>query len=100
MAADGGFKLDRATPGALALSGTLGFATAAAALRDLSEALRAGDRARLDLAGVRSSDSAGLACVLAVLAEARGRGQALGLVHVPEGMRTLAQVSGVEALLG
>jgi phospholipid transport system transporter-binding protein len=65
----------------------------------LSEALRTGDRMQIDLAGVRSSDSAGLACVLAVLAETRGRGQAVSLLHVPEGMRTLAQVSGVEALL-
>lgn len=100
MAADSAFKLDRGTPGTLALSGTLGFATAAVALQGLNEALRAVDSAQLDLAGVRSSDSAGLACVLAVLAEARGRGQAVGLLHVPDGMRTLARVSGVEALLG
>lgn len=99
MAADDAFRLDRGTPGTLAVSGTLGFATAAAALRGLNEALRTGERMRLDLAGVRASDSAGLACVLAVLAETRGRGQALSLLHVPAGMRTLARVSGVEALL-
>jgi phospholipid transport system transporter-binding protein len=99
MAADDPFRLDHGTPGTLALSGTLGFATAAAALQGLIEALRAGDRTQIDLAGVRSSDSAGLACMLAVLAETRGRGQAVSLLHVPEGMRTLARVSGVEALL-
>ncbi|BFI97263.1 MAG: hypothetical protein RSP_27730 [Rhodanobacter sp.] len=100
MAADETLRLDRGTPGTLALSGVLGFSTAASAWRDLGDALRAGDRTRLDLAGVRSSDSAGLACVLALLAEARGRGQALDVQHVPAGMRTLARVSGVEALLG
>ncbi|MDE2278753.1 MAG: STAS domain-containing protein [Xanthomonadaceae bacterium] len=99
MAADDAFRLDRGTPGTLALSGTLGFATAAAALQALTQALHGGDGTQIDLAGVRSSDSAGLACVLAVLAEARGRGQAVSLRHVPEGMRTLARVSGVEALL-
>ena len=99
MAAESGFRLDRGEPGTLAVSGTLGFATAAEALRALNEALRAGDRSRLDLAGVRSCDSAGLACVLAVLATAREHGQAVSLQHVPEGLRTLAQVSGVEALL-
>lgn len=65
----------------------------------LDDALRAGDCLQLDLAGVRNCDSAGLACVLAVLAEARRRGQAVGLQHVPAGLRTLARVSGVEALL-
>lgn len=99
MAADNAFKLDRGTPGALAVSGALSFATATAALRALNEALRTGDRSQLDLAGVHTSDSAGLACVLAVLAEASGRGQTVSLQHVPDGMRTLAQVSGVEALL-
>jgi len=97
--ADGAFRLERGEPGALAVSGTLGFATAADALKALNEALRAGDRVQLDLAGVRACDSAGLACVLAVLAEARRRGQAVGLQHVPDGLRTLARVSGVEALL-
>ncbi|GAB3787057.1 STAS domain-containing protein [Dyella agri] len=99
MAAESAFRLDRAEPDTLAVSGTLGFATATEAWRALDEALRVGDRSQLDLAGVRSCDSAGLACVLAVLAAARKRGQAVGLQHVPDGLRTLAQVSGVEAML-
>lgn len=99
MAAEGVFRLDRARSGTLAVSGALSFATAAAALQALNDGLRAGDRWRVDLAGVHNCDSAGLACVLAVLAEARGRGQAVNLQHVPDGLRTLAQVSGVEALL-
>lgn len=99
MEAESAFRLDRGEPGTLAVSGVLGFATAAEALHALNEALRTGDRSHLDLAGVRSCDSAGLACVLAVLAAARKRGQAVALQHVPDGLRTLAQVSGVEALL-
>lgn len=99
MAADSALRLDRGTPGTLAVSGALSFATAAAALQALNEALRSGDRSRLDLAGVGNCDSAGLACLLAVLAESRGRGQVLSLQHVPDGLRTLARVSGVEALL-
>ena len=99
MAADSAFRLDRGTPGTLAVSGALGFATAAAALQALNEALRAGDRQRVDLAGMSSCDSAGLACLLAVLAEARSHGQAVGLQHVPDGLRALARVSGVETLL-
>jgi phospholipid transport system transporter-binding protein len=98
-ATEPGFRLDLGVPGAVAVSGTLGFGTAAAALQALNEALRPGDRARLDLAGVRACDSAGLACVLAVLAAARERGRNVDLQHVPDGLRTLARVSGVEALL-
>lgn len=100
MATEAAFQLDTATPGRLAAIGTLGFATAAAALRALDAALQAGDRSRLDLAGVNHCDSAGLACVLEVLAAARRRGQQVQLDHVPDGLRTLARVSGVEALLG
>lgn len=99
MAADSALTLDRATPGTLAVSGALSFATAATALQMLDDALRPGDRSQLDLAGVRNCDSAGLACVLAVLAEAARRGHAVSLRHVPDGLRTLAQVSGVDALL-
>jgi len=99
MAADSAFTLGRATPGTLVVSGALSFATAATALQMLDDALRPGDRSQLDLAGVRSCDSAGLACVLAVLAEASRRGHAVSLLHVPSGLRTLAQVSGVDALL-
>lgn len=99
MAAEAAFRLDTATPGTLAVGGALGFSTAAGALRALDAALQAGDRTRLDLAGVNHCDSAGLACVLEVLAAARRRGQAVRLEHVPAGMRMLAQVSGVETLL-
>jgi len=99
MAVEGAFKLDRAAPGMLAVSGVLSFDTAATALQALDDALRVGDRSQLDLGGVNACDSAGLACVLAVLAGARRHGKAVGLRNVPEGLRTLAQVSGVEFLL-
>jgi phospholipid transport system transporter-binding protein len=99
MTAERAFRLLPVEPDTLAASGTLGFATAASALQAINEALRAGDRSRLDLAGVGSCDSAGLACLLAVLAEACGHGRPVSLQHVPDGLRTLARVSGVEALL-
>ena len=99
MAADGAFRLERGEPGTLAVSGTLGFATAAAALKSLDAAVQAGDCIQLDLAAVSSCDSAGLACVLAVLAAASKRGQTVQLQRVPAGLRTLAQVSGVGEML-
>lgn len=93
------FQLDNGTPGTLGVSGVLSFDTAAMALRAIQSALAAGSVARLDLAGVSHSDSAGLACVLAVMAEADRRGQALQVVRMPAGMQVLAQVCEVEPLI-
>jgi phospholipid transport system transporter-binding protein len=95
-----GFQLDTRAPGTLVVSGVLSFDTAAAALQTIRAALAGGGVDRLDLVGVRRSDSAGLACVLAVAAEADRRGRALEVVNVPAGMQLLAQVCEVDRLLG
>jgi phospholipid transport system transporter-binding protein len=95
-----GFQLHRQTPGTLGVGGVLSFDTAAAALEAIGKALAAEPVARLDLAGLERADSAGLACVLAVQAEARRLGRPLAVVNMPEGLRALAQVCEVEALVG
>ncbi|SEI59789.1 STAS domain-containing protein [Frateuria terrea] len=94
------FQLDRPAPGTLGVSGVLSFDTAAAALDAIGTAMAAEPVARLDLAGVVRSDSAGLACVLAAQAEARRLGRAIGVENMPAGMRALAQVCEVDALVG
>ncbi|MGC1548453.1 MAG: STAS domain-containing protein [Rhodanobacter sp.] len=93
------FQLDSGTPDTVAVSGTLSFTTAAAALDALNTVLAQGGRQKLDLAAVSSCDSAGLACVLAALAAADSRGQAVRVQHAPDGMRALATVCGVEQLI-
>ncbi|HEV2541077.1 MAG TPA: STAS domain-containing protein [Frateuria sp.] len=98
MSADA-FRLDRATPGTLGIAGVLSFDTAAAALADIMAVLAAGPIARLDLAGVERSDSAGLACILAAKAQAQRLGRPLDVVNMPAGMRALAQVCEVDALV-
>jgi phospholipid transport system transporter-binding protein len=98
-AGDRGFQLTVHAPGTLAVDGVLSFGTAAAALQALELALADGAHGRLDLAGVRHSDSAGLSCVLAVAAEAGRRGHPLQVVNMPASMRTLAQVCEVDGLL-
>lgn len=94
------FQLHRATPGTLGVSGVLSFDTAAAALQAIGAAIAAEQVSRLDLAGVERSDSAGLACLLAAQAEARRLGGTLGIDNMPAGLRALAQVCEVDALLG
>jgi len=86
-------------PGALAVSGALTFATAASALEAGRAALSRGNPATLDLAGVTQADSAGLATVLALLAHARQKGNAMKVANVPVGLEALARVSGVSAFI-
>lgn len=87
------------TPDTLHVRGELSFDTAAAALQAIRSALAGGAVRQLDLAGVTRSDSAGLACILAVAADASRGGTALQVVHMPAGMQTLAQVCEVDALV-
>ena len=99
MTAAPAFQLTVAAPGTLAVSGVLNFDTATAAWQAMRTALDEGAPARLDLAGVRQSDSAGLSCVIAVLAESARRGRAMQAVHIPDGMLALARVCEVDQLL-
>lgn len=99
MSADRTFQLDQRGDGVLAVTGELTFDTAHAALLGLRERLRAGGVQALDLAGLERSDSAGLSCVLAVLAERLSQGASLAVHNLPEGMRMLARVCEVEPLL-
>ncbi|MGA0587030.1 STAS domain-containing protein [Dyella sp. KRB-257] len=99
MSPPASFQLESRSDGTLAVSGVLTFDTAHAALRALRDKLAAGVFTALDLAGVERGDSAGLACVLAVLADVRAHGRALTVRHLPDGLRALAQVCEVEDLL-
>ncbi|QNJ99985.1 STAS domain-containing protein [Dyella telluris] len=92
-------RIDEATPGSVRVSGELTFGNAAAALTAIDAAVSRDGRSVLDLSGVTRSDSAGLACVLAVLAQSAGRGRKLSVSHVPEGMHLLASVCEVEGLM-
>jgi phospholipid transport system transporter-binding protein len=95
-----GFRLDVDSPATLVVAGELGFDTAKDALQAIQSALADARINRLDLAGVTRSDSAGLACVLAVVADVHRRGRALEVVHMPAGMQALAQVCEVDRMMG
>lgn len=93
------FELSVRAPETLALNGDLSFATAADALPAIRARLAGSAVSQLDLAGLRHSDSAGLACLLAVLAEGRQTGRKLSVIGMPEGMLALAQVCEVDQLM-
>jgi phospholipid transport system transporter-binding protein len=86
-------------PDTLALSGALTFANAAQVFEEAGRALREGTQTRLDLARLARSDSAGLACVLALLAQASRAGRPLRVVELPENLQALADVCDARGLL-
>ena len=95
VAPSGNFAVTRDTPDTVSVSGELTFATAQKALADVRAAVGYAKATTLDLGGVGRADSAGLACVLAILAETPG----LAVARMPDGMRALARVCDVEPML-
>lgn len=59
----------------------------------------AGANVVVDLSGVTEVDSASISMLLQWLREAAGRGHTLGVTGVPDNMRSLATLYGVDELL-
>ena len=96
---DSACRLQHSSADTLALTGTLGFANAAACFAEVTRALHADAIAILDLGGLGRADSAALACVLAWIADRRAHGRSLQVSALPDGLRALARVCEVEDLL-
>ncbi|MHC1480123.1 STAS domain-containing protein [Frateuria aurantia] len=89
------------TGAVLSVEGPLTFATAAETLSRLQSRLAEAPVQVIDLAGVSECDSAGLACVLALMSDAQQRSSAeVQLAHVPAGLRALAEVAGLARIFG
>lgn len=83
----------------LAVHGNLDFANVARTWRTGEDVMRQARPLVLDLAGVARADSAGLACVLALLACGQQFEPDLAVRNPPESLRALARVSGAETWL-
>lgn len=94
-----GFSIEADGPDRLRARGELDFGTAAAALRAGLALLPRGGRCTIDLAGVTSADSAGLAVLVEWLAAATERGGSLSFESVPAQLRAIARISDLETLL-
>jgi len=94
-----GFSIEADGPDRLRARGELDFGTAAAALRAGLALLPRGGRCTIDLAGVTSADSAGLAVLVEWLAAATERGGSLSFESVPAQLRAIARISDLEDLL-
>lgn len=97
---DDRYQLELSSPDTLAVSGALNFRTAAQVLAEAGPMLAGGHVRVLDLSGVRGADSAGLACVLSLLARAGMHGARPRVQGLPGSLKRLAAVSDAEPLLG
>jgi phospholipid transport system transporter-binding protein len=94
-----GFDLAAVGEGRLVASGELVFATAAQALAAGLRAIKPGERLVVDLRGVASGDSAGLAVLVEWLSVARERGCRLSYESVPPQILAVAHTSGLKELM-
>jgi phospholipid transport system transporter-binding protein len=88
----------RVEGGRLLVSGPATLANAAQLL-EAARAPLAGGVSAVDLSGVTELDSSLLAVLFAWMREARGRGGALAIEHLPGELKSLAQLYGVAGLL-
>lgn len=94
------YALEKISGDALGIKGSLSFANAEAALPDLYRTLADMPVSCVDLSQLEHVDSAGLACLLALLARADEQGRHITLENAPENLVALAQVSDLTTLLG
>jgi phospholipid transport system transporter-binding protein len=92
-------SIESAALGRLTVRGDLDFDTAPVALVRGLVLLGDAKDCEIDLSGVSSGDSAGLAVLIDWLASARRRGATLRYTGVPAQMRAIARMSELEDLL-
>jgi len=83
----------------LSLSGALDFNTARQILEKVQAKLVQGGPGIIDLGGVNSTNSAGLAVMVEWLSVARREGHEIKFRNVPSGLKELAKVCQVDELL-
>lgn len=93
------FTLERVGADRLVARGELGFATAAHALRAGTVEIGRDGEQVVDLSGVTSGDSAGIAVLVEWIATAASAGMSLRYENVPPQMLAIARISDLEDLL-
>ncbi len=83
----------------LAVAGELDFLSVAELWQSTQPLFRAEPIHRIDLSGVRHSNSAGVALLAAWLRIAHRHRQELAFINVPAQMRAIIQVAGLETIL-
>lgn len=92
-------RLEALGEGRFRLAGVLDATTVARLLDQGNEQFAGLPGAQIDLSGVTSTDSAGLALLIEWLRGARERGQVMRFGQLPEQLQALARISEVDSLL-
>jgi phospholipid transport system transporter-binding protein len=89
-------------PGELQLAGVLDYRTGPALRKQGAALIKASDAPALvlDCSAVEKSSSVGLSLLLAFMRDAGAAGKSVSVRALPDGMREIAQVSGLTELLG
>jgi phospholipid transport system transporter-binding protein len=93
------FGIEDLGGGRFKLSGHLGFESAAHALAESHKLFAEHKKIQLDLSGVESADSAGLALLVEWTGWAKREKRKLSLIHVPDQAIALARISEVDKIL-
>jgi phospholipid transport system transporter-binding protein len=93
------FAIAQDGAGRLVASGELSFETAARALKLGEDLIGRGGSWVVDLAGVESGDSAGVAVLVEWLAAAHAKGGSVSYQRIPAQMLAIARISDLEQLL-
>lgn len=94
-----GARLITVGPGRLRVEGVLDFGTVNDLVAEAVALFPAGGRLRIDLEGVESANSAGLALLLEWLAQARSRRLDLRYLNVPDSLERIAALSNLGPLI-
>lgn len=92
------FDIQATGQGRYLLQGDLTFLTAAEALNKTGRLFKGGEALRFDLHGIERTDSAGVALLIEWVRRA-GRSGGIRFANLPEPLRAIARVSGVEHFL-
>ena len=94
-----GARLITVGPGRLRVEGVLDFSTVNDLVKEAVALFPASGRLRIDLAGVESANSAGLALLLEWLVQARSRRLDLRYLNLPDSLERIAAFSNLGPLL-
>lgn len=92
------FDLESDANGCLRVTGAISFANAGRALAQMPGPSR-GSAVKIDLGALNAADSATLAVLIAWCAGARRAGATLHYLNAPQGLRNLARLCEVDAML-
>jgi phospholipid transport system transporter-binding protein len=92
-------RLEDAGDGNWKLAGDLVFGNVSDLLKEVGSRFSADTAIRVDLSGVSRADSAGLALLVEWLRESERRDKSISFLNMPEQMRSIARVCGLDRIL-